>query len=439
MPLRYDIAYSIAGLAAAPVLGYRMLRTGKWRTDWSGRLGRGPALHNGEAERAPTILLHAVSVGEVNAIRLLVQHLAGRDDAPRLVISTTTDTGHARATELYANHHTVVRYPLDFTPCVRRFLDRVQPDVVALTELELWPNFVAQCAKRDIPVCVINGRLSDRSFRNYRRFTPLVRPTFAGVTVAAVQSPTYASRFEALGTPIERIRVLDTMKWDTAELADDVPGSDALARAMGIDPSRPVVVAGSTGDGEEQMLIDLLPTWPEGTQLLLVPRKPERFDEVAQLAPHAVRRSEHPDDGTPSHPGSPYERRVLLLDTMGELRKAYALANVAIVGRSFNGWGGSDPIDPIALGCPTIIGPDHANFHDVVAAMRGAGGIRVTDTPGPVVAELLDDAETAYALAEAGRAVIRRRQGATDRHAELLMELLAEKKGAEGPRGRGAE
>ncbi len=432
MALRYDIAYGLAAVAASPILAARLLRTGKWRTDWASRFGRGPALHNGEVRRPdrPTLLIHAVSVGEVSAIRLLVERLATQPHPPRLVISTTTDTGFARASELFAAHHHVVRFPFDFTAAVRRFLDRIKPDAVALVELEVWPNFVAECAQRDIPVCVVNGRLSEHSYNRYRRIVPIVRPTFSRLAAAAVQSPTYASRFEALGMPIDRIRVLDTMKWDTAKMVDHVPGSTALAQAMGINRSRPIVVAGSTGDGEEKQLIETLAMWPPGAQLVLVPRKPERFEAVAQLDRGMVRRSAHPDDGRPPALASPHERRVFLVDTMGELGKAYALADVAVVGRSFNGWGGSDPIEPIALGKPTLIGPDHANFQDTVAALRGSGGIRVTETPGQTVLELLKNPAEARKLADAGRAVIRQHQGATDRHVELLMELLGTRAGA---------
>ncbi|MEX2387681.1 MAG: glycosyltransferase N-terminal domain-containing protein, partial [Phycisphaeraceae bacterium] len=375
MGLPHDIAYAAAALASAPVWGYRLWRTGKWRTDWTGRFGHGePVTRNGQRRR---LLIHAVSVGEVNAIRNLVDLLA-RDHADRveLVISTTTDTGHARACQLFADKHTVVRYPLDFTFAVRRFLDRVQPDAVALVELEIWPNFAAACQRRSIPLVVVNGRLSERSFARYRLLRPLVRAMFASLAAAAVQTPAYAERFVAMGAGPDAVHVLDTMKWDTARVADDVPGSDALAADMHIDRTRPLVVAGSTGPGEERLLIDAVRAHcPADTQLLLVPRKPERFNEVAALDPNIIRRTE------PRTPNP--ESRIFLLDTMGELRKAYALATVVVVGRSFAGLGGSDPIEPIALGKPTLIGPDHHNFADVVDVFEQAGGIVVTAEPGP--------------------------------------------------------
>src|SRR5690606_10624301 len=163
----------------------------------------------------------------------------------------------------------------------------------------------------------INGRLSAHSFAGYRRIAPLLRPTFARLAAAAVQSPEYAQRFEAMGVPADRVRVLDTMKWDTAQIADAVDGADALAEARGIDRTRPLIVAGAPGPGEERLLVGQC---PPAAQLLLVPRKPERFDEVATLAPPGgiIRRTAHLN----GHPRPTDAARLFLLDTMGELRKA---------------------------------------------------------------------------------------------------------------------
>ncbi len=443
-----DILYFLAAVLTSPLWGWRLWRTGKWRTDWAGKFGKTPPLPPGSG---PTILFHAVSVGEVNAIRALVsrlhEHLAANagpgtgaaTDASsggsggsagsgggRIVICTTTDTGFRRATELYAARHTVVRYPLDFTFAVKRFLDALRPDLVALVELEVWPNFVAQCRRRDIPVCVVNGRLSARSFGRYKLIRPVLKRTFASLAAAGVQAQDYAQRFIALGTPAENVHVLDTMKWDTAQaLAEGVdpvaalPGAAELAKALGIDRARPLIVAGSTAPGEDKLLID---TCPPHAQLLLVPRKPEWFKEVAALAPAPgmVQRSKHPD-GTVRPPDG---QRLFLLDTMGELRKAYALADVCIVGRSFLGLFGSDMMEPIALGKPTIIGPYHSDFADIMAALVAQQGIVVTDQPGPAAARLLAHRSQAQALADRGRRVILSRQGATRRHLEMLLGVL---------------
>ncbi len=425
MGLAYDMLYASVALLTSPVWAYRMARTGKWRTDWPARFGRcntplAPARH--------TLLIHAVSVGEVNAVSRLVDTLDERTHgALRIVVSVTTDTGAARARRLFEPRHTVVRYPFDLGHCVRRFLDTVQPTVVALTELEVWPNFVDQCHRREIPIAVINGRLSPRSFRWYRRLTPLVRPTFSKLTAVAAQTPDYAQRFTQLGVPTDHVRVLDSMKWDTAPLdiappeathtPDSIPGAADLARAMGIDTTQPVIVAGSTGPGEEKLLID---TCPPHAQLVLVPRKPERFDEVASLSAQVVRRTRHPDGSDPPPAGS----KLFLVDTMGELLKAYALADAAIVGRSFLGMYGSNPMEPVALGKPTIIGPHHSDFADIVNALRAAEGIVVTDSPGQAVSDLLAHPDRARAIADRGRGVILTRRGATDRHADMLLELM---------------
>jgi 3-deoxy-D-manno-octulosonic-acid transferase len=422
-----DIVYAAGLTLASPVWGWKLLRTGKWRTDWSARMGRGPALEALPAKPAGVrrVLIHAVSVGEAALIRGLVEELLARDATLELIIASTTNTGADRARAMYGRLDRVrcTRYPLDFSGAVARFLDRVRPDLVATVELEVWPNFTDACAARGVPLVVVNGRLSERSFRGYRRVRGLVAPTFAKLSRVAAQTEAYAERFRALGVPAERVEVLDTMKWDAAaiEPVEGVAGADDLAAELGLDRSKPVVVAGSTGDGEEQVLIEALSGWREalpGTQLVLVPRKPERFDAVARLDAGMVRRSsERPGEGP-----------VYLVDTMGELRKAYALADVAVVGRSFNGWGGSDPMEPVALGVPTVIGPDHKNFTDAVAALRDSGGIVVADAGTAALRDavlaLLTDRSRAADLSDAGRAVIRARQGSTRRHADMILGML---------------
>lgn len=414
MGLGYDLVYGAAGLLSSPMWGTKMLRTGKWRTDWRARRGhcRVPR------DDRPTVLIHGVSVGEVNLVRDLVHDLQARETV-RVVVSTTTDTGTARAKALYEPDVPVVRFPLDFTRCVRRFLDEVRPSVAALVELEVWPNFIGECRRRNVPVCVINGRLSAKSFANYHRGRALVRPTFARLAAAAMQTPAYAQRIRQLGIDADRVHVLDSMKWDTAKIEDAVQGAQELGEALGLDRSRPLIVAGSTGRGEERVLID---TRPAEAQLLLVPRHPERFNEVAALAPDIVRRTHD----------KPRAADVYLLDTMGELRKAHALADVVFVGRSINGWGGSDPLEPIGLGKPTVIGPDYGNFQDMVDTLKAAGGIEVSGEPMRCAARLLEDREAAKRLADNGRGVIRSRQGATQRHAELLMQLLEQSHAVHG-------
>jgi 3-deoxy-D-manno-octulosonic-acid transferase len=426
MKRRYDLLYAVGALVSSPVLVVGLLRSGKWRTDWKGRFGRTTPL---PAHPHPTLLLHGVSVGEVNATRDLLARLEAPGAPPvRVVISATTNTGFERARSLYGDRHPVVRFPFDFSWMMGRFLDAVRPDAVVLMELEVWPNLAQECRQRGIPLVVINGRLSDGSFGRYRWARRWVEPMFQDLAAVAAQTEEYAERFRDLGTPRERVRVTDTMKWDTAKLVDEVEGARELGAAMGIDPRKPLVVAGSTGPGEEETLIR---EKPDGVQLLLVPRKPERFEEVARLAPDMVRRTAVMEGGAPSV-------ELFLLDTMGELTKAYALADVVVVGRSFAPLGGSDPIEPVALGKPTIMGPRHENFREVVAALAEGGGIRITDRPMEVVRDLLEDPEKGRAMAEAGREVIRLRKGATVRHVRLIHEVLEEAGKAKGGALEGA-
>jgi len=349
------------------------------------------------------------------------------------VISTTTDTGTARAESLFEPQHRVVRYPLDFTWSVQRFLYRVNPAAVVLVELEVWPTFVAECEAMGTPVVVVNGRLSERSFGRYKLIKALVGGAFRRLAAAGVQDPAYAERFVAMGVPRERVSVTGTMKWDTAVIADDVSGAEELATALGIDRDKPLVVCGSTGPGEEQMLVERLGDLSVETidgdtpvQLLIAPRKPERFDEAAAalaVAGKVVRRTDHAD-GTSR---TPNDTRLFLLDTIGDLRKAYALADVAIVGRSFCPLYGSDMIEPIALGKPTVIGPNVADFRDTMRRFLADDGIVQLDGPDTLrdtVAGLLNDPDKARAIAERGRDVIRQQQGATARHVDLIAAVL---------------
>ena len=426
---RLDPLYILAACIAVPALLVRRVFAGKRakkRSGWRQRLGRvGPMLSRepeiGSLEhRRPRVLLHAVSVGEVNALRTLVPMLT-QDSA--VIVATTTDTGLARAKSLYGGTTEVVRYPLDFSWAVRQFLDAVRPDVVALAELEIWPNFVAACRGRCIPVAVINGRLSVRSFKGYRRFRWFFRTSFASLAFAAVQDDSYAERFKAMGVPPERVSVTGSMKWDNAPLSGGSPElrekADEIAENMGIDRGKPLVVAGSTGPGEESLIHRACAGL--GVQLLCAPRKPERFNEVAQAMRGCVRRSETKDAGPPAAPADRF-----LLDTIGELGAAYTLANVVVVGRSFGDQHGSDPTEPIGLGKPTIIGPAVGDFVSIVRAFEVAGGIvrASRESLAATIRALLDDPERARDTADAGLACVRQNRGASERHARMIRAII---------------
>jgi 3-deoxy-D-manno-octulosonic-acid transferase len=416
MGLGLDMLYGVGVLALTPVWLPRMIRTGKIRTDWSARFGHIAVdtrrrLDELPADR-PRILLHAVSVGEVSALRTLIPLLEA--DAS-IIVATTTDTGFARAISLFGDRHPVVRYPFDFSWMVRRFLGAIRPDAIGLVELELWPHFTAIAARRDIPVAVINGRLSARSFKGYRRFRFALGASFRRLACAAVQDADYAARFAEMGVADDRLTIAGTMKWDNAIITDHVCGTDDLAAALGVDRTRPIVVAGSTAP-DETVLIDA--AVPDDVQLIMAPRKPEHFDQAASDLRQPTRRTQgRPDAG--ERPNR------FLLDTIGELRAAYAMADLAIVGRSFGDLYGSDMTEPIAVGAPTVIGPAVSDFQTMFDAFHASGGIRQVsrdELPG-VVRDLLADEAARRDLVTNGRTVIEQHQGASQRHADILLRL----------------
>lgn len=416
-----DLLYITGGAIASPWL----LR--KQRDGWKERFGHIAAL---PPKRMPRLMIHAVSVGEVNAIRHLLPLLTVPADGPavEVVVTVGTDTGLARAKELFSKQARVLRYPIDLSASVLRFLDAVQPDVVALVELEVWPNFIKECSRRRIPVAVINGRLSERSFRGYRKLKTVLAPTFARLAEVAAQDEDYAARFVAMGVPRERVRITGTMKWDAAAVPESrdaaIPGADELAKGLGIDPTKPLIVAGSTGPGEEALLHR---TCPAGVQLLCAPRKPDRFDEAAAALSGCVRRSAAKGTATPPPTG----RDRFLLDTIGELRLAYSLADVIVVGRSFIDLFGSDPLEPAALGKPILIGPRYGDFQSVVETLERAGAIRIVPSEqlGQTLESLLGSASEREALSQNARAAVLANKGASAQHASLLLSLLGKRSG----------
>ena len=396
-----DAAYLVAAFAASPALAR------KARRGWSERLGITIEPKPGATDRK-RVLLHAVSVGEVNALRTLVPMLAER---AQVVVCASTDTGLARARELYEGVAEVGRMPMDFSWGVERFLRRVKPDVVGLVELEVWPNLTLACRRRDIAVCIINGRLSERSFEGYHRAKRVVGGLFESLSVVAAQDATYAGRFRKMGA--RKVAVTGSMKWDAANLTTDPGKADELAEAFGIDRTKPLIVAGSTGPGEEELLHEACPA---GVQLLCAPRKPERFDGAALALGECVRRSMGEQRAGATR---------FLLDTIGELRLAYELADLVVMGRSFGDQFGSDPTEPAALGKATLIGPSVGDFTEIVGVLEKAGGL-ARSTRRSLAADLerlIRDDHERRRLGQKALACVEAQRGASARHAELLLTL----------------
>ncbi|MGD0769898.1 MAG: 3-deoxy-D-manno-octulosonic acid transferase [Tepidisphaeraceae bacterium] len=428
----YDIAYGLGvGLSSPFWLAHPTARRKVLRA-FAQRMGQVP----GRDLSKPGIMVHAVSLGEINATRSLIDLLRSRRPGINFIVSVTTDTGFARGQELYgsAADVTLVRYPLDFTSAVDRLLITLRPSLVALLELEVWPNFIRRCAQRNVPVILINGRITPGSFRRYRLAQRLVGSMFARLHHVAAQDATYAQRFAELGVRQNRISVTGTMKFDNAPIADRLPGQDELATAVGLSPGKqPIWVCGSTGPGEEEIILPIyrgLLDRIADLRLVIVPRKPERFDEVAQLISDGgfpvVRRS-RPGEIPPAA-ALP---AIVLGDTIGELRKFYALASVVFVGRTLVDLGyrqhGSDMIEPAALAKPVVVGPFTANFAEAMNCFRQADAMMVVQTAqelGQSIEILLSDAARATTIGHRAREVVKAQQGATQRHADLILDTL---------------
>ncbi|MGE5611809.1 MAG: 3-deoxy-D-manno-octulosonic acid transferase [Bacillota bacterium] len=444
----YDIAYGLGVGISAPVWAMKPSARQKVVSAFSQRMGNvPPRLSQGQA-----VMIHAVSLGEMNATRGLVTRLRELRPDLDLIISATTETGFARAQELYGKpgadtaKMTIIWYPLDFTAPVCRVLDHLRPSAVVLMELEVWPNFLRQCAKRDIPVVLVNGRMTEPSFRRYRLIKPIVSGMFRQLAALCVQDQANADRFAALGATRDRMHITGTMKFDTATVADRVPGDEELGKAVGFNaPNEPIWVCGSTGPGEEQIVLEqyrqLLGRF-SGLRLAIIPRHPQRFDDVAELIKKMgftlVRRSAQGSALSTQHSAQP---PVVLGDTMGELRKFYGLATVVFVGRTLVDLGarqhGSDMIEPAALGKPVIVGPFTGNFADAMGRFRAGDAmieVHSGEELGAAVAKLLANAEEASRMGRAGREVVVNEKGATERHVRVILEQIGDESPASQPR-----
>ncbi|RIK62867.1 MAG: hypothetical protein DCC65_16835 [Planctomycetota bacterium] len=429
-PLLMDLLYLPAAALYLPFLLYQMIVLGKNRRGWGQRLG-GVPLRSGDK---PCVWIHAVSLGEVNATRTLVDEITRRLPDHDVVVSATTDTGYAAALKLYPGR-IVFRYPLDLSPVVRRVFRRIRPGAIILMELEVWPNFITLAHRAGVPICIANGRVTEeKSMRRFRKpvIRTIARGMFSRITWTAAQDETYARRFVELGVDPDRVHVVGNLKYDTAEISDKIAGADELAAAMGIDRTRPLVVAGSTGPGEEEMLLEAFETLRPGIaglQLAIIPRKPERFDEVARLIEsrgYECRRRSRMPDGARQDP--PADRPVVFLgDTMGELRKFYSLATVVFVGRSLVPLGGSDVMEVAGLGKPMCFGPYMENFAEAVhGLLSGQGAIQVRDAANmaPALDRLLSDPAASTAFGANARAFVARNTGTTKKTIDLLIAAI---------------
>ena len=408
-----------------------MRRRGNWLPGFGQRFAKYDASLKQALTNRHVIWMHAVSVGEVNLCTQLIRALEPRVPNLKIVVSTTTTTGMAELRSRLPTHVSKIYYPVDRRKFVTRALATINPKAIVLVEAEIWPNFLWRAQRLGIPVFLVNARLSGRSFPRYKKFAFLFRPLFASFTGVGAQNETDAARLIEVGCRPEAVHVVGNLKFDAAKLDEqrmlDVP---AMLRQLGVPPDAPILVAGSTHDGEEMVLAEmagrLRAKFPK-LFLILVPRHFERCREVGQkLRASGVKffwRSEF----SPKTKLDEGEIECLLVNTTGELRFFYKHATVVFVGKSLTAIGGQNPIEPGALGRAMVFGPNMQNFADVTRsflAQNGAvqvSGVAALET---AIAGLLASESRRTWLGGNALKVVSENLGAIERTTKLILNEL---------------
>lgn len=431
MRLLYNIVFSMGLLLAAPFYWLKMVRRGNWRAGFGERFGKYDHRLKQALSNTRVLWLHAVSVGEVNLCTQLIRELEPRLPLHKIVVSTTTSTGMAELQRRLPTHVAKIYYPIDRRRHVQRAMGVIHPEAVVLVEAEIWPNFLWALQRRGKPVFLVNARISDRSFRGYRRFGFLFRPLFASFRAVTAQNDADAARLRELGCRPEAIHVVGSLKFDAAELHErrllDIP---RMLRQLGVPEGAPVLVGGSTHAGEEAILArvarDLRARHP-GLFLVLVPRHHERGREAGDALAGMGTPFMYRTDVTAETRREPGSVQALVVNTTGELRHFYEVATVVFVGKSLAAKGGQNPIEPAALGKPVLFGPHMDNFPQVVPAFLEAGAaVQVSDERdlAAVVDGLLSDPGRRAALGAAAREVVARNRGSLARTTDLILQNL---------------
>ncbi|MCW8984769.1 MAG: 3-deoxy-D-manno-octulosonic acid transferase [Thermoanaerobaculales bacterium] len=403
---------------ALPAIKLRQWLAGKSRPRFRDRLARSLPVLPKEG-----VWIQAVSVGEVEVARGLVRELERRAPDLPLFLTSTTATGLDLARRTLGDRLPVFPCPIDLPGPVKRVFEAARPRLLVLVETELWPEMLHQAGMCEVPVAVVNARLSPGSFAGYRRVAGRLRELLAPLALVLARTEADGRRFAGLNVPQERIVVSGNVKYDLEADQSPLKWEDPVRQAAG---DRPIVVAGSTMEGEESQVVDALDGL--GTNgprpfLILAPRHPERFDAVAQLLVDrglvAARRS--------SGDAIPADADAFLIDTIGELSRAYRVATVAFIGGSLVPTGGHNPLEPAVWGVPVLSGPHVFNFNEVYDEMIDAGGARLVADSAELrvaMAAWLDEPAFAAAAGSAGREVVERNRGATARTVSALVELV---------------
>ena len=418
----YSSLLALALLVSLPYWLLQGLRHGKYRAGMRERWGRVPERLVEEPSRR-AIWVHAVSVGEVLAIAGLVTDLRRRFPQYRVVVSTTTDTGQKLARTRFGGNN-VFYFPLDFGFAIRPYLSHLRPVLVVIAETEFWPNFLRRARDSGARIAVVNARISDRSFPGYRLWRGILARVLRPIDLFLAQTQEDSRRLAEIGAPLDRIQVTGNLKFDVSPPSPSAfVGS--LATALQQSGGGPVFVCGSTVEGEETLVVrsfrHVLASYPRAV-MILAPRHPERFDEVAEL----LGKLEVPFFRRSAWHGEPLAGGVLLVDSIGELASLYALGDVAFVGGSLVPRGGHNILEPAQYGLPIVVGSHTENFRDVIRLFQSRGAVRVagpSELPS-VFMELASNEAERRALGGRAAETLRAQLGATKRTQEALEALL---------------
>ncbi|MGH8094434.1 MAG: 3-deoxy-D-manno-octulosonic acid transferase [Chthoniobacterales bacterium] len=424
--LLYNLLFPVALLFFLPGYLVKMLRRGNFRNKFGQRLGFYDRETRAKLSSGDQTWLHAVSVGEVMIALKLAVRMKELEPNLRIALTTTTTTGFALARKQAPVWIEVLYTPLDFWPIMRRAFAVIRPNRIVLVEAEVWPNLTGIAHQQKIPLALVNARLSPRSEERFRKFNFFVRPYFQMLDLICVQEPEDVARWQSLGVASNRIQLVGSIKFDPENAESRPERPDAILRTFRIEPNRPILLAGSTHPGEEEILgricLDLRREFPD-LFLIIAPRHAERAREVATilrtLGISSRRRSEI-DGGASAD--------CLLLDTTGELRDWYSIATIVFIGKSLTSHGGQNPVEAIVANRPVVFGPHMENFAALAERLVSAGGalqphdeVALTN----VLTNLLRDASQGEQLVRHAREVLHRHRGATERTAELLEKLAS--------------
>jgi 3-deoxy-D-manno-octulosonic-acid transferase len=431
----YNILFALGFCLSAPYYFWKMLRRGNWQRGFRQRFGRYSVRLKHALTNRHVLWLHAVSVGEVNLCTQLIRALEARAPNLKVVVTTTTTTGMGELYKRLPAHIEKLYAPVDFPGSVRRAIAILHPQAVVLVEAEVWPNFLWKLHDRRIPVFLVNARLSERSYRGYKRFAFLFRPLFAGFTGVGAQNEADAARLRELGCRPEAVQVVGSLKFDTAKVDErralDVP---AMLRQLGVAEGAMLLVAGSTHRGEEAVLADIFLRLRQrfpGLFLVLVPRHFERGKEVGRELEVRGVKFIYRTEVTASTQLAPGRVQCLLVNTTGELKYFYEQATVVFVGKSLLGQGGQNPIEPGYLGKAMVFGPHMENFAAVAESFAsGHGAVQVKDAADleRALGELLADEGRRAELGRNARAVVKANTGAIQRTLDMILAHLADSK-----------